>query len=248
MGCWNGTCGITNLPIHHGEDIVFYILRENRLRDCPGFGAGICYSDELFSPLGLPIYGKYDDYGGIEKIQNPRIAETIVRAANFNGSFEDMLSAIGDNHRDDENLAALGWTALRGYSTMMFHRFAVDLIVEHVKTEQKDTYKRYEEEIQLHLDHLKLKDELAAIGHSLVSSLQRMLNNSDSVMSVLLDFEDAAPEVLRHKIFDIGMNCIRKPWMPQAGAGSQNEGLSMYRNLAKAVIDYTHRNEDLRDY
>jgi len=248
MGCWNGTCGITNLPIHHGEDIVFYILQENSFRESPGFGTGICYSDELFSPLGLPIYGKYDDYGGIEKIQNPRIAETIVRAARFTGSFEDMVSSIGDNHRSDDNLAALGWTALRGYTVTMFHRFAVDLIVEQVKTEQKDTYKRYEEEIQLHLDHLKLKDELSSLGHSLVSSLHRFFRNSDSTLEFLFDSEETAPEILRHKIFDIGMNCIRKPWMPQAGAGSQNEGLSMYRNLAKAVIDYTNRNEDLCDY
>jgi hypothetical protein len=28
MGCWNETCGVTQLPITYGDEVVLYLLRE----------------------------------------------------------------------------------------------------------------------------------------------------------------------------------------------------------------------------
>lgn len=59
MGCWDGTCGLTNLPIIHGEQMfVFPIAEQNR--------SSFCYSTALFRPSILPFRAKYDDYGGGE--------------------------------------------------------------------------------------------------------------------------------------------------------------------------------------
>lgn len=67
MGCWNGTCGLTNMPIKHGDKIVLFLLRYNIRDGCNG-GAGITYQNDMYSPITIPIYGEYNDYGGIENI------------------------------------------------------------------------------------------------------------------------------------------------------------------------------------
>lgn len=60
MGCWNGTCGLTNLPIFHGDEVyVFPIIETHR-------GGSFCYSTALYRPSVLPFRAKYNDYGAGE--------------------------------------------------------------------------------------------------------------------------------------------------------------------------------------
>lgn len=66
MGCWNQTCSITNLPITVWDDIVLIPLIENRGAPQPGL---TYYAQDNYDILGLPLYGKYNDYGGIENIE-----------------------------------------------------------------------------------------------------------------------------------------------------------------------------------
>lgn len=63
MGCWNGTCGLTNLPILAGEEVyVFPILDVER----KGKQYDLCYATGFFKPLLVPFVGKYNDYGAVE--------------------------------------------------------------------------------------------------------------------------------------------------------------------------------------
>lgn len=64
MGCWNGTCMISNLPIESGEKVKLVILKHIDKLD----GSGYCNSGDIMSPIFLPIEGVYDDYGTIEDI------------------------------------------------------------------------------------------------------------------------------------------------------------------------------------
>lgn len=59
MGCWNGTCGLTNLPIIHGDEMYVFPIVES-YRD------SFCYSTALYRPSVLPFRAKYDDYGSGE--------------------------------------------------------------------------------------------------------------------------------------------------------------------------------------
>jgi len=66
MGCWNGTCMITNLPILEGEKVKLLFLHkpykdeENK--------SSYCYSNGIYHVGGLPIEAEYNDYGGVEEI------------------------------------------------------------------------------------------------------------------------------------------------------------------------------------
>jgi len=69
MGCWNGTCMISNLPIIRGEKIKLVLLQEGRSYE-PIIGqSGYVHSCGLLSPAFLAISGEYNDYGSIENVE-----------------------------------------------------------------------------------------------------------------------------------------------------------------------------------
>ena len=62
MGCWNATCNISNMPIFAGDKVALIPLvkpREKAVYNC-------CYPTDNFVPFAFPIFGEYDEYGGIE--------------------------------------------------------------------------------------------------------------------------------------------------------------------------------------
>lgn len=69
MGCWNGTCGISQLPITAGAKVKTFLMLQSEFSDsiC---GSGVCYATAYFRPWFLPVNAKYNDYGSIENIQS----------------------------------------------------------------------------------------------------------------------------------------------------------------------------------
>lgn len=89
MGCWNKTCGLSNLYIYAGTPVYVFILEEKR-------DVSNCYSTSLFSPLLLPFESKYNDYGGGEDsggIAFPLIIQSLKE------SLVEM--PVGDNEHHD---------------------------------------------------------------------------------------------------------------------------------------------------
>lgn len=68
MGCWNGTCAISQLPILSGDKVKLIILRtkENLVGNLAG--GGMCYSSGVTVPMSLPMEVTYNDYGSGEKV------------------------------------------------------------------------------------------------------------------------------------------------------------------------------------
>ena len=68
MGCWNGTCGISQLPILTGQKVkAFLLLQSEYAKNIRG--SGVCYPTEYFRPWFFPVTAEYNDYGSIENIQ-----------------------------------------------------------------------------------------------------------------------------------------------------------------------------------
>lgn len=57
MGSWSVYCGISKITITEGDKCVLLPLRKNK------------YETGQYSPLTLPIFGEYDDYGGLTNIE-----------------------------------------------------------------------------------------------------------------------------------------------------------------------------------
>lgn len=60
MGCWNKTCALSNLHIHAGDPVYVFLIEQDGLSD------NHCYSTHLYSPILIPFYSHYDDYGAGE--------------------------------------------------------------------------------------------------------------------------------------------------------------------------------------
>lgn len=67
MGSWNETCGITQLPIRSGDTVILTFIVNVGSRNLNH--AGFCYINDAWSPKYLPISGTYDDYGGVEHVE-----------------------------------------------------------------------------------------------------------------------------------------------------------------------------------
>ena len=60
MGCWNGTCAVTELHVTAGQRVaVFMLEKQERAED-------FCYNYTYYRPCLLPFYGEYNDYGAVE--------------------------------------------------------------------------------------------------------------------------------------------------------------------------------------
>jgi len=74
MGSFNVACSISNLSIGPGDPIAFFPLvpntypRNSRVHELAP-QSNLIYSNCLFNPLCLPIFGEYDDYGGVGSIE-----------------------------------------------------------------------------------------------------------------------------------------------------------------------------------
>lgn len=68
MGCWNGTCMISNLPVIGGEEVKVVFLHspfdKEELKK-----SAYCYPNGVFHPGNFALTGEYDDYGGVENIE-----------------------------------------------------------------------------------------------------------------------------------------------------------------------------------
>ena len=88
MGCWNGTCALTHLPIRHGEKVRAFILIPSHFNFKPAegvdfSGGGITYSTDAYYPLTLGLKGEYNDYGGVEKVKPSANTKAIVSWFNY---------------------------------------------------------------------------------------------------------------------------------------------------------------------
>lgn len=79
MGCWNATCSVSNLPIFYGDKIVLIPLM--KVKDKTSFNT--CYATDNFVPFAFPIFGRYDEYGGIEEIISDELNETLLRSYEY---------------------------------------------------------------------------------------------------------------------------------------------------------------------
>lgn len=79
MGCWNGTCNISNMPIFKGDKVVLIPL----MKVHEGTAFNTCYPSDNFIPLGFPIIGYYNDYGGLYDIEISDVNREYFKSLDF---------------------------------------------------------------------------------------------------------------------------------------------------------------------
>lgn len=138
MGCWNKTCGLSNLPIHDGEPVmVFTLVQNNKIDD-------FCYSTALYSPVLLPFYSHYNDYGAGERSSGvglpliiDGLKDYLVEMEQGENQYHD-IPVKRDTFDEDKYWEAIHegrlkighHTGERNVQFVMFHKRVVDHILE----------------------------------------------------------------------------------------------------------------------
>lgn len=288
MGCWNGTCIASQLPIIHGDDVVlFFITKKTPYSELDNESTGFCSVNELWTPRCLPIYGKYNDYGSIEDIQYDWNTDFILE--NFK---KDVIEVVGEKHeksiiRDELTIESLlelmhrnrvfvnyGGNKLKiGYVMMhakiyeelstrtvawytgdMSHEILLDHAIKYYTALQKN-FKEIENQkwglIEFDFQELVFnhRNEFAPIlridGYGVdigIKTYERLLRDFvkiglsvDSIrVSTLLN------SLVKYLMFSNNFYLLRKIWVPQSGAGSQNcdyELHKFFHDLTDTIIN-----------
>ena len=144
MGCWNKTCGLSNLAIHDGEPVmVFTLVQNNDISD-------FCYSTALYSPVLLPFYSHYNDYGAGERSSGvglplilDGLREHLVEMEQGENQYHDVpvkRDAFDEdkywNAIHEGRLKINSYRGERNVQFVMFHKRVVDHILENYVMQQ----------------------------------------------------------------------------------------------------------------
>lgn len=116
MGCWNQTCGLTQIHIRAGERVMIFPLAEASIR-------GMHYSTPFYTPLAVPFYGEYNDYGAAEECDGiglhlalDLIKDKLVEIEQGNNQYHDIAVKKEEFNEDlfweaihEERLRITGW-------------------------------------------------------------------------------------------------------------------------------------------
>lgn len=227
MGCWNETCSLTNLPICWGEPTVAILLEQT---PHVSHQNGIVYPDDIFRPVGLPLCGKYDDYGNLEDVTTHL----------WNQEFLQLANARKENPNSLEHT--------NFHTPIMFiHKDIYDKVIENIGNRIPiGATKSYRECI-----HDKL---VAQIKES--QSLLFVINNPFSIglqhSQETADFfyekytssddetlkEDLLNEIINAQLFYDALTLLRKGYLVCSGSGSQSLETNLQVLIARFILDY----------
>lgn len=277
MGCWNGTCAITHLPLISGEKVRAYILVPTHLFSSyksetdPLANGGHPYSTALMHPLTYGIKGKYNDYGCVEEIQEDPNNSLILEF------FNDLLKTERVKMFDDsdkpvrsfDDIEELLTSIERGSTPFSFCMIMESALMATVKAldENPEEYGRRInvdaalKELNLIKDFRKSTNDAASIllrsqfgklpgqpwnrmGEFIFgdSGQNPMFDNMFSMeyMWPLIesDVSSVNLQLAEHALLCCAFQSLRRTWMPQSGAGSQDDSYPLHRKLAQHVVEH----------
>lgn len=235
MGCWKATDMLTNLPIFAGEPVVGFIIAKSHT------GGKTCYPDECWRPITMPIYGVYDDYGGIEKMEDAeQFIEAIMKLAAQcidirEGSHDKLL--LPDNGRlnfFDGYISMKQTKDIIPIELVLMRRDIFDYAMN-TPTCQQYLKNVYAAEVKKAAEKMNLANELFRENKMNVPESLDIL----SAMAVFNDYAvrslsiDGMPHTALKTLYQLGydlsktgamniwLDHMRMQWMPTSGTGSQ---------------------------
>lgn len=110
MGCWNETCGLTQMPIEGGDPVrLFLLVQDSHPRskeDCV-----MHYSTDMWRPFGLPLKGTYDEYGRIENIEEDAMSDFLLE------SLKEIIVEVPNRMGDTFKRENLDWPTVIDFLT-----------------------------------------------------------------------------------------------------------------------------------
>lgn len=276
MGCWNATCGLSNLPIQTGDDVLLFVLAESNLGSHDKFGGGFSYPNGRYRPIGLPVHGEYNDYGGIENVSKNgyRMFNFLTTDHTFKYAPHGDADITPETTEDLLNdVIARGHST---YSTMLVRKDILDgLKAKNVSgyNEFAPQFAQFKTGYQAEYDRVKAEE--AANGEDVTHdflltqltemNLGEVLGYRNPFADVLLGHEmypqrsflrlarttphtDVQEGLIDVLFVNRLLGDLRKFWTPQSGAGSQDNDHDVHLALCETMTEVCAKRDEENDF
>jgi hypothetical protein len=213
MGCWNGTCGISQMPIVVGEDISFLIIEETGKFNA----SGVCYVTDIMRPVSFIMEGQYNDYGSVAlTVESPALS---LFESSFNNAVESGEIKLDlDSYYDDEYIkTAEGIIGLISEDKVSMIDGRVDIRKWGLFMWRPNLYNMIEIEVELEM--MSIRNEISLFLTKALDGIES--NHKDDLVKI------------GNLIATLDMH--RKIFFPQGGKGSQDANCVELERYAKAL-------------
>lgn len=264
MGCWNGTCMVSHLPIFHGDRVKAYAITphwhetnaEGHIINTsliPDLGCGYTYATDAWIPFPIGATAEYNDYGSIENLEEGEHTETIQKVTGKPAlQFFDEAERV----QDFDETGMMRGQHMGKYAIAMVHEKIwncmmvdcpippdVDKIreeIEKLQSLEKSIAKVTEKE----KDQFILRESLCmrleyGAGHMALKEYGQASSPIDAITHLIFDGEAGDDTILAVRDtarFTAMLGLMRRGWFPQVGSGSQGERLDFHGGLAVATM------------
>ncbi len=257
MGCWNETCGFSNLPITNGMPVRAMFIK--RVKESRYKGAALFYAFDLFHPATIMIKSTYNDYGWL----NVSAEEIVPLIANVeNMGLDISFGDAKDGFRPDDLPEDTYLLMIREDVYQMLRDIPLDnwgdkpkTVGEYVDRLRVD-YAQLANEIRTELANNT--EKMGIWSFTIRDRMDRMFVRSE--MARWQEFFlpnrgiDVPPENV-DELVDIlqifsAMNALRKNLVPTIGGGSQDYndgGYMVIANFMKNAMDERRKEYDWED-
>ena len=264
MGSWNGTCALTNLPIHDGEPVVMFVITTHGVGYRRDFGGGTIEPYTNASPLGPLLHGTYNGYGGVTGLSGPALPWWTEHLRELRGSlldeygealqFDSIDEFINNGHygverggvyvgvpEHAEGNSRLALMLVHAEAYSQFMAAGIDSEDWMFDDPCENAVTHYLLDLQERTKQVASLEPGQALPRKLFREGYRMFDGLESVIRYAANTgaEDILKEVAALRIFDLLLGCARKSWDRQCGAGSGNSDASLQVTLARFTLQYT---------
>lgn len=96
MGSFDAACSVSGLTIHCGDPVAYIPMQPSKYQEykISDSNSNLIYPWCYYVPVGLPIFGKYYDYGYIDEIEENEATKSLCE--HFNCDIATMVGEEGD--------------------------------------------------------------------------------------------------------------------------------------------------------
>lgn len=226
MGCWHGTCGLSQLPIQENDETVCIILNRNEFTKSTDNMGGYTYSNSIFEPYSIAIEGIYNGQGGISDV----IGDNSAVIKQLSKHIAKKTDIIVDGSLSIENIIEhIERNRVADVGFMLIHKDLYYAVVKDVSARKEFWSKGVT--LGEHLNNVMEQYINRPADYDLMIHIDIAIENNKfnrdfkynrsyyTKGNVPVDNKKAIIELM---LFDHAMNRARKAWIPQMGAGSED--------------------------
>lgn len=264
MSHCNETCGLTNLPIQNGDNIVAIIIAQTN----KPFKPTQYSATDTATPLLLPIRGIYNDYNGITQPVIDELTSYILQNIHLKNEYDEPLQGSNKNLIKTivrgKAFCKMPFTIDNSHKTIVniqfYHADIYDQIVHSVgeripcnikhNTSQNTLFECWKKGL---LDYInrKKKEEESSIYGAFIKDMPNILSPMgyvyiDRILQPNQSFniDKFTTLAAQYICFIEALTLLRKGFGSCSGKGSQSFELELHRQIAEYILQfYEHQKQ-----